>query len=113
MSEQHSYHAPVANFFFLWVASQQDQSDDFNWDDEPEETTPLGDGQVFHGIDTPRVSQDDKQPSSVPSHSKMKLATLDSTSPHDSEESYDLVSDQGGKTVRAAPPVGDDDSDWE
>ncbi|OXG23027.1 hypothetical protein C349_02478 [Cryptococcus neoformans var. grubii Br795] len=97
----------------LLQTSQQDQSDDFNWDDEPEETTPLGDGQVFHGIDTPRVSQDDKQPSSVSSHSKMKLATLDSTSPHDSEESYDLVSDQGGKTVRAAPPVGDDDSDWE
>ncbi|XAO27874.1 hypothetical protein I312_106738 [Cryptococcus bacillisporus CA1280] len=81
----------------LLQSSQQDQADDFNWDDEPEETTPLGERQASHDIDTPKV----------------KLAALDSSSPQDSEESYDLVSDQGGKTIRAAPPVGDDDSDWE
>lgn len=95
------------------IASQQDQADDFNWDDEPEETTPLGERQASHDIDTPKVSSDGKQSSLILNYSKVKLAALDSSSPQDSEESYDLVSDQGGKTIRAAPPVGDDDSDWE
>lgn len=95
------------------IASQQDQADDFNWDDEPEETTPLGERQASRDIDTPKVSSDDKQSSPILNYSKVKLAALDSTSPQDSEESYDLVSDQGGKTMRAAPPLGDDDSDWE
>ncbi|KIR57895.1 hypothetical protein I314_06401 [Cryptococcus bacillisporus CA1873] len=97
----------------LLQSSQQDQADDFNWDDEPEETTPLGERQASHDIDTPKVSSDGKQSSLILNYSKVKLAALDSSSPQDSEESYDLVSDQGGKTIRAAPPVGDDDSDWE
>ncbi len=37
-----------------------------------------------------------------------------STSPRDSEESYDLVSDQGARAVRAAPSTEDEEySDWE
>ena len=40
--------------------------------------------------------------------------TSASTSPRDSEESYDLVSDQGTKGIKAAPAIEDEeDSDWE
>ena len=50
----------------------------------------------------------------APIKPKSKLAASTSTSPRDSEESYDLVSDQGGKGAKqAAPSQDDEDSDWE
>lgn len=78
----------------LTSASQQAQQDDFSWDDEPEETP------------APK--------SAVPA----KVTASSSTSPRDSEESYDLVSDQGVKpqakpAAAAATANDDEDSDWE
>lgn len=47
--------------------------------------------------------------SDTPAAAVAKTSTSTSTSPRDSEESYDLVSDQ----KRSAAQTEDDDSDWE
>lgn len=63
----------------LMAESQRQSQEEFNWD-EPEEA--------------------EVKPKSTPKASAV-------TSPRDSEESYDLVSEQGRKKV------DDEDSDWE
>ncbi|ORY22964.1 hypothetical protein BCR39DRAFT_550279 [Naematelia encephala] len=86
----------------LFDTSRQTQADDFSWDDEAEE--------VPQGMDssTPKVSEESKMPVAL----AVKPDASTSTSPRDSEESYDLVSDQGVKN-KAPPPGDDEDSDWE
>ncbi|ORX34955.1 hypothetical protein BD324DRAFT_593306 [Kockovaella imperatae] len=123
-------------------ASQEAQQEDFNWDDEDDASpsSPVG---ASAGEANPRSSTTTLRPpasneseqnkeadqalttpkapseTQVPKHAGVTGAST-STSPRDSEESYDLVSDQGGKGGKgaskpAAPSQQDDDedSDWE
>ncbi|WVQ64656.1 uncharacterized protein L199_002823 [Kwoniella botswanensis] len=111
----------------LQATTQEEETDDFNWDDEPEESpiTASASASVPATTNdtaevTPKIENDGKIPSSLP-----KSITSTSTSPRDSEESYDVVSDQGnvaGKkpavqpaTTSTTAPVNEDDedSDWE
>nr|XP_019048560.1 hypothetical protein I302_02332 [Kwoniella bestiolae CBS 10118]OCF27490.1 hypothetical protein I302_02332 [Kwoniella bestiolae CBS 10118] len=100
----------------LQATTQEEETDDFNWDDEPEtESAPTTAAPSGTAEVTPKIENDGKLPSTLP-----KSATSTSTSPRDSEESYDVVSDQGKKPVvpastTAAAPVNEDDedSDWE
>ncbi|WWC66986.1 uncharacterized protein I206_100893 [Kwoniella pini CBS 10737] len=107
----------------LQATTQEEETEDFNWDDEPEESpvsaAPRTTSEPVAAESTPKVENDGKVPSSttlpaVPS----KTLTSASTSPRDSEESYDVVSDQGNvrkPVVQASTPVNetDEDSDWE
>ncbi|ODO06448.1 hypothetical protein L198_01680 [Cryptococcus wingfieldii CBS 7118] len=106
----------------LQATQQQEANDDFNWDDEedstpsvaapaPSTTAPAAD--TVSSSATPKASTDGKLPSSAPG--PVKSVTSVATSPRDSEESYDIVSDQAVK-AKPAPPVeteDDEDSDWE
>ncbi|OCF59810.1 hypothetical protein L486_02483 [Kwoniella mangroviensis CBS 10435] len=109
----------------LQATTQEEETDDFNWDDEPEESPVTASASVPAATNdtaevTPKIENDGKIPSSLP-----KSITSTSTSPRDSEESYDVVSDQGnvaGKKPAVQPattgttaPVNEDDedSDWE
>ncbi|WRT63501.1 uncharacterized protein IL334_000406 [Kwoniella shivajii] len=113
----------------LQATTQEEETDDFNWDDEPESPSapvipvPIAAETTTSEV-TPKVENDGRLPSTIP-----KSVTSASTSPRDSEESYDVVSDQGVKkpisltsttTNAAAPPAvptskddDDEDSDWE
>lgn len=107
----------------LLQASQQAVQDDFSWDDDAEaevpplaqSTTTLQPAQPTEPIgesNTPKADSTERlpQPMLPPAPpSKAGTNTSTSTSPRDSEESYDLVSDQ----KRSAAPTEDDDSDWE
>lgn len=73
----------------LIVATHQ-QADDFSWDDEEEAEKPA------------KVEPSPSAPA--------KPAASTATSPRDSEESYDVVSD-GKATAKVAND--DEDSDWE
>ena len=86
------------------IATQQSPQEDFSWDDDPDEPTV----KAAPSADTM------PNPSHAPPNPQTKKATM-STSPRDSEESYDLVSDQGAKApnVNKALPAEDEDSDWE
>jgi hypothetical protein len=105
------------------VATETVQQDDFSWDDEPEETTPpAGPPKLASSeVATPKIAQGpsaDVALAPTPSSPALvappvvKSLTSASTSPRDSEESYDLVSDQG-KGVKASTTEDDEDSDWE
>ncbi|WWD22804.1 hypothetical protein CI109_107298 [Kwoniella shandongensis] len=99
----------------LLLQGKLDQPDDFNWDDEPEESVPAA-SHVSTGTETtPKIENDGKLPptDSAPVSKLITSATSTATSPRDSEESYDVVSDQGTKSTPAAPSADDDDSDWE
>ena len=116
-------------------ASQQaQQQEEFSWDDEGDESnasSPTGIrppgpslAQSATTIRPPPESSDATTPTAPePADGKLpkvtapavaKSLTSASTSPRDSEESYDLVSDQG-KGAKAAPAssADDEDSDWE
>ncbi|WVQ82631.1 hypothetical protein IAT38_004763 [Cryptococcus sp. DSM 104549] len=103
----------------LLQATQQEQSEEFNWDDEPEESMVPSKADSDNAVTvvpastptetTPRAGTDGKLPPPAP---KLKNISSVATSPRDSEESYDLVSDQSTK-AKTAPLVDDDDSDWE
>ncbi|WVN85957.1 uncharacterized protein L203_101115 [Cryptococcus depauperatus CBS 7841] len=99
----------------LLQVSQQDQADDFNWDDEPEETTPPNKSRSSPGsstdVTTPKVVDKSQLPPTNNAEKKPIISVI--ASPHDSEESYDLVSDQSGKNAKVLPPTEDEDSDWE
>ncbi|KAK8844648.1 hypothetical protein IAR55_006495 [Kwoniella newhampshirensis] len=104
----------------LLQATQQDQQDDFDWDDEPDDSTSPNTVSIESAVSTgpettPKIENDGRLPSSESDTVAKPAAstTSASTSPRDSEESYDLVSDQGAKAVKTAPPPDDDDSDWE
>jgi hypothetical protein len=75
---------------WLTTASQQSQADDFSWDDEEE------------------AQSEKPAPKEEPAPSKPVASTA--TSPRDSEESYDVVSDDKATTKVAHD---DEDSDWE
>lgn len=115
-------------------ASQQGVEDDFSWDDEAESetaseapatgtatATPTATSKTpdtpppASDTTTPKPVSGDKMPSqpavaAAPTAAGIKAgSTSTSTSPRDSEESYDLVSDQ----KKSAAQTEDDDSDWE
>ena len=91
------------------TSATQEQPEDFNWDDEEDPTSPTV-AKPAAAERKPKVETDEKaSPAQQPQ--PKAVATSTSTSPRDSEESYDLVSDQGKE--KAAPPADDDDSDWE
>jgi beta-galactosidase GanA len=105
-------------------ASQQGTEEDFSWDDEVEQdpvpgaavtapavsTTDLPVPTSTADATTPKAGASEKIPSQPAVAGPSKIATsTSSTSPRDSEESYDLVSDQ----KKSAAPTDDDDSDWE
>ncbi|EIW73181.1 hypothetical protein TREMEDRAFT_59343 [Tremella mesenterica DSM 1558] len=111
----------------LLQASQQVQ-EDFSWDDETDETPPSSaplaqststlkphpsPKKNLHSTQTEDLPTPKPQLSTtIPAHVQVsvKSGTSTQTSPRDSEESYDLVSDQGQKPK---PPVEDEESDWE
>lgn len=92
----------------MFPDSQTQTQDEFSWDDEP---------------DTADAREQLPEPSPVRAVAKptaeVKAEASSSTSPRDSEESYDLVSEQStSRGKRTAPPsrsapADDDDSDWE
>jgi hypothetical protein len=112
-------------------ASQQGAEEDFSWDDEvdpdsasvtdapvsqttptptPSAKSPLPVPTVVADATTPKAAPVEKMPSQPATSLPSKAAnTSTSTSPRDSEESYDLVSDQ----KKSAAQTEDDDSDWE
>jgi len=105
-------------------ASQQGPEEDFSWDDEVEQepapsapvtapavsTTDLPVPTSTADATTPKASTSEKIPSQTTVAVPTKIATsTSSASPRDSEESYDLVSDQ----KKSAAQTDDDDSDWE
>lgn len=105
-------------------ASQQGTEEDFSWDDDVEQDTAPSAAVTAPAVSTtglpvPTSSADATTPKAsasgkIPSQSTVavptKIATsTSSASPRDSEESYDLVSDQ----KKSAAPTDDDDSDWE
>jgi len=105
-------------------ASQQGTEEDFSWDDEVEQdpspgapvtapavsTTDLPVPTSTADATTPKASASEKVPSQTTVAVPTKIATsTSSASPRDSEESYDLVSDQ----KKSAAQTDDDDSDWE
>ena len=105
-------------------ASQQGTEEDFSWDDDVEQdtapsaavsapavsTTDLPVPTSSADATTPKASASGKIPSQSTVAVPTKIATsTSSASPRDSEESYDLVSDQ----KKSAAPTDDDDSDWE
>ncbi|WVQ73991.1 hypothetical protein IAR50_003572 [Cryptococcus sp. DSM 104548] len=99
----------------LQATQHQETTDDFNWDDE-EEPTPTQSAAPADPASssvTPKPSTDGKLPSAAPG--PVKSVASVATSPRDSEESYDIVSDQAVKTKPVAPvePEEDEDSDWE
>ncbi|WVR03404.1 hypothetical protein IAU60_000395 [Kwoniella sp. DSM 27419] len=108
----------------LLQSTAHEDTEDFNWDDDPEDSTsPTITASATPAIkpdtteSTPKIDNDGKMPSAVP---KAIALTSASTSPRDSEESYDLVSDQGAGSRLATPAKvapssteDDDDSDWE
>jgi hypothetical protein len=100
-------------FVLTYAATQHHANDDFSWDDDPEETDP--DTKIVPNAqsveDTPLRPANTVQEGQSTPHKVVST----STSPRDSEESYDVVSDQGPKTVKPVPQGGDDDedSDWE
>ncbi|WWC58000.1 uncharacterized protein I303_100535 [Kwoniella dejecticola CBS 10117] len=110
----------------MQATTHESETDDFNWDDEPEESpvsaapqTTLDSVTAQAAEATPKVENDGKMPSSSSTApAPPKALTSASTSPRDSEESYDVVSDQGNvkkPVVQASTPVNetDEDSDWE
>ncbi|WWC85652.1 uncharacterized protein L201_000518 [Kwoniella dendrophila CBS 6074] len=112
------------------TTTQEEETDDFNWDDEPEETSPVvpsttsapavaPSGNTTTAEVTPKTENDGKLPFSTTTTTAIpKSVTSNTTSPRDSEESYDVVSDQGNvkkPIVQTTAPVteDDEDSDWE
>lgn len=120
------------------AATQQGAEEDFSWDDEIESETasdaPISPSHTLKApatplaseATTPKASSGEKLPNqptvAVPAAAAAAAATVapvvatagkssnsTSTSPRDSEESYDLVSDQ----KKSAAQTEDDDSDWE
>lgn len=97
----------------LIPATEQHGQDDFSWDDEPEEITSTSARSESKSSDKEAVSASQDVPHH-PHQNQLNAST--STSPRDSEESYDVVSDQGlrgKKETRAASTEDDEDSDWE
>ncbi|WVQ93924.1 hypothetical protein IAU59_001002 [Kwoniella sp. CBS 9459] len=101
----------------LQATTQEEDADDFNWDDEEDPTSPttakspttaLSSTPSLTQEATPKIDNDGKLPSATTSTSTPAVASASSaagvlasasTSPRDSEESYDVVSDQGGLGV--------------
>jgi len=105
-------------------ASQQGAEEDFSWDDEVDPDTPVNPAvasapKSSSDMPVPNSSADATTPKASASRQIPNQPTVavparvatstSSTSPRDSEESYDLVSDQ----KKSAAPTDDDDSDWE
>lgn len=99
-------------------ATSHEAPDDFSWDDEPE------DANASRSSAPAVVKQpDEAQPAAVNIAKSagtavpIAVGNSTSTSPRDSEESYDLVSDQGPKKSASKPIANDadeeEDSDWE
>ena len=132
--------AKGSRHFLIPLASQQAAQDDFSWDDEAEEPSPIAplaqstttlrsdsetpeaqtaagsETEAKAGPPTPKAQTTVKVPSAPAPAPAAKVGGSASTSPRDSEESYDLVSDQGQRGSKVATPaVGteDEDSDWE
>ncbi|OCF33165.1 hypothetical protein I317_02372 [Kwoniella heveanensis CBS 569] len=136
----------------LQATTQEEDTDDFNWDDEEDPTSPttakpstttLIASAPLTQESTPKVESDGKLASAVATPAVVAaISASASTSPRDSEESYDVVSDQGqtqaqtartsasvpaaaaaaatatatpaaSKSTPAPAAADDDDSDWE
>jgi hypothetical protein len=123
------------------------EEEDFSWDDNEEETTPKmaaseqsaaptaklhpSSAQTASVNATPTLGSNssgtfeaaDNKPSAASALAARAIGSSASTSPRESEESYDIVSDQaeviGSKVSAPAPPAAkgdegsDSDSDWE
>jgi hypothetical protein len=112
-------------FISSQTASQQGAEEDFSWDDEAdtESTPPSATAEKPASPEkasapttsaatdalTPKPAAAEKLPSQPAVTNLSKSNNSTSTSPRDSEESYDLVSDQ----KKSAAQTDDDDSDWE
>ncbi|WVF66303.1 hypothetical protein IAT40_001043 [Kwoniella sp. CBS 6097] len=96
----------------LQATTQEEDTDDFNWDDEEDPTSPTTAKPSTTTLtsssttinqtqeNTPKIENDGKLPSTVSAAPAATTAATAgaasaSTSPRDSEESYDVVSDQG------------------
>lgn len=101
-------------------ATAQEVQDDFSWDDEPEDSPATHQTREVQPAPGPAVEAK-KNTDTVVKRPTNPTNVSTATSPRDSEESYDVVSDQGvkelarkeEKTKPASTEDEDEDSDWE
>ncbi|KAK4687812.1 hypothetical protein P7C73_g2302, partial [Tremellales sp. Uapishka_1] len=103
----------------LLQATTQSQPDDFSWDDEEEPSASPTSNPLSQSTTTLHPSPDvgkASPPTVIAVPPTTPATTSTSTSPRESEESYDLVSDQGkkrGAVKEEKKEEDDEDSDWE